>query len=410
MPEDLERLELLLPEVAHLATRDPQVYALAYVERYQDDCVYLEHEWDFLAMAQLRAWQQEKYEVVVRLATALAHPAGRRANLAEAEQALQLGIEASRFLQDTRHLASFLNRLGCLKVACGHYQQGQQIWHTSLQLAETAGVVPLLWEPFASFTHVADLLGNYGAATRFVEHLQNTQRAEDPASLSVALFVKGLFARFIYRLDEAYEYLSACLRLLLASLSGKPASPIQQIFCLTIQVELARVQGQYARSQAYMESVLALAQIYGDHYALGTLLIDQLAFTYQQSHFADTRATLLRLRQLTQGMQVPHFIERSHFFEQRLADCLLTNESTPSLPNKPPGLLATSTPLYEPLSAREKEVLQLVAAGLPNQEIARQLVITLGTVKKHLEHIYAKLDTHSRTSALARARALKLLP
>jgi len=45
------------------------------------------------------------------------------------------------------------------------------------------------------------------------------------------------------------------------------------------------------------------------------------------------------------------------------------------------------------------EVLQLVAAGLSNQEIAGRLVITPGTVKKHLEHVYSKLDVHSRTSA-----------
>lgn len=409
-PEDLERLELLLPEFANLASRDPQEYALAYVERYQSNGAYLEHEWNFLAIAQVRAWQQEKYEVVARLAAALAYPAGRHANSAEVEQVLQLGIEASRLLHDTPRQTSLLNRLSCLLIARGDYQQGQQLWYTSFQLAESAGAVPTLWDPLASFAHIADILGNYGAAMRFAEHFQDVRQVEDPAGLLVALFARGFFARCINNLESAYEDLSACLRLLLAATPGAPTSPVQQIFSLTVQAELARTRGQYARSQAYTETALALAQIYSDHYTFGTLLIDQLSFSYQQGHFADTHRALLRLRQLTQGIETPHFIERRHFFEQRLAECLLESPDASLSPPTLPALLQAPTGLYEPLSAREEEVLQLVAAGLPNREIARQLVITPGTVKKHLEHIYTKLDTHNRTSAIARARALRMLP
>ncbi len=61
------------------------------------------------------------------------------------------------------------------------------------------------------------------------------------------------------------------------------------------------------------------------------------------------------------------------------------------------------------LSKREVEVLQLVAEGFSNREIAARLVVTVGTVKKHLEHVYSKLDAHGRTHAVARARALRLV-
>ncbi|HEY1016574.1 MAG TPA: LuxR C-terminal-related transcriptional regulator [Herpetosiphonaceae bacterium] len=67
-------------------------------------------------------------------------------------------------------------------------------------------------------------------------------------------------------------------------------------------------------------------------------------------------------------------------------------------------------PLIEPLSERELEVLELIAAGCSNQEIADKLIITVGTVKRHVTNIFGKLDTHSRTQALVRARELKLLP
>jgi LuxR family maltose regulon positive regulatory protein len=55
------------------------------------------------------------------------------------------------------------------------------------------------------------------------------------------------------------------------------------------------------------------------------------------------------------------------------------------------------------------EVLQLIAAGYSNREITRELVIALGTVKKHINNIFGKLDAHSRTQAVARARELGLI-
>ena len=65
--------------------------------------------------------------------------------------------------------------------------------------------------------------------------------------------------------------------------------------------------------------------------------------------------------------------------------------------------------LIEPLSARELEVLQLLAAGQSNQEIAQALFIAPGTVKQHLKAIFGKLQVHNRTEAARRAQELGLL-
>lgn len=61
------------------------------------------------------------------------------------------------------------------------------------------------------------------------------------------------------------------------------------------------------------------------------------------------------------------------------------------------------------LSARELDVLRLVAEGLTNRDIAKQLFISEGTVKTHLVHAFAKLDADSRTAAVAAARRHGLL-
>ena len=74
-----------------------------------------------------------------------------------------------------------------------------------------------------------------------------------------------------------------------------------------------------------------------------------------------------------------------------------------------PGATAPTAGLPEPLSAREQEVLRLLAAGLTNREIAAHLVISAETVKKHVASIYGKLAVRSRREAVARARNLGLL-
>jgi LuxR family maltose regulon positive regulatory protein len=63
----------------------------------------------------------------------------------------------------------------------------------------------------------------------------------------------------------------------------------------------------------------------------------------------------------------------------------------------------------EPFSERELEVLRLIASGKSNRRIAEDLYVSMGTVKTHINNLYRKLDTHSRTQAVARARESGLL-
>jgi LuxR family transcriptional regulator, maltose regulon positive regulatory protein len=63
----------------------------------------------------------------------------------------------------------------------------------------------------------------------------------------------------------------------------------------------------------------------------------------------------------------------------------------------------------ERLTERELQVLDLIAKGLDNQEIAQSLIVEISTVKKHIHNLFGKLDVNTRTQAIARARALGLL-
>ena len=62
------------------------------------------------------------------------------------------------------------------------------------------------------------------------------------------------------------------------------------------------------------------------------------------------------------------------------------------------------------LTAREVDVLRLLARGMSNKEIAEQLVITPKTVGNHVEHIYAKIDASTRATASLFAMRHGLLP
>jgi LuxR family transcriptional regulator, maltose regulon positive regulatory protein len=113
--------------------------------------------------------------------------------------------------------------------------------------------------------------------------------------------------------------------------------------------------------------------------------------------FADEGAPLARLlereRDAGGGMQT---------YLQRLQAAFATQLSAP------PASLALQ-PAAEPLTAREREVLTLIAEGLSNQELAARLHLSPQTVKVHTRNIYSKLGVTSRTQAVARGRDLGFL-
>lgn len=66
-------------------------------------------------------------------------------------------------------------------------------------------------------------------------------------------------------------------------------------------------------------------------------------------------------------------------------------------------------PLLDPLSKRELEVLNTIARGASNNQIAQELMITVDTVKRHISHIFSKLGVQNRVQAIKQARLLGLL-
>jgi LuxR family maltose regulon positive regulatory protein len=112
---------------------------------------------------------------------------------------------------------------------------------------------------------------------------------------------------------------------------------------------------------------------------------------------------LLTLRGGRDGWQAPY---SRGYVEQLLRETGVPAEAAPT-PGA--GARAQSSELVESLSERELEVLELLAQGLSNQQIANQLFISVGTVKRHTHNIYGKLTVENRTQALLKGRELGLI-
>ncbi|MCE7984362.1 MAG: hypothetical protein DYG89_24575 [Caldilinea sp. CFX5] len=177
----------------------------------------------------------------------------------------------------------------------------------------------------------------------------------------------------------------------------------QRIEVLTLQAQLAQAQGQEDEAITRLQAALTLAEPEG--------YIQLFVIQGEALHWllVKTRATLHEPRLCAYLDRLLIASGAVHLADSDASTTVLPPPATcgerGSLWDGPP--LAT---LIEPLSARELHVLRLLAAGASNQAIAEELVIALTTAKKHVSNIIGKLGVENRTQAVARARALGLLP
>jgi LuxR family maltose regulon positive regulatory protein len=194
-----------------------------------------------------------------------------------------------------------------------------------------------------------------------------------------------------------------------------------------ILVAQARATGDTAllrQVERRLEAAWRLAEAQG----LGWLRLRVLILRALLADVRSDRAAALGSLAAAVGLAEPEGVARPFLDEGAPMAALLTDLRTASRDAREPAgnvspayldtLLAAfpgteegrhRTGLVESLTERELKVLRLLAAGRSNAEMAAELVVEQSTVKTHLIHMYSKLGVHSRTQAVARARALRLL-
>ncbi len=193
------------------------------------------------------------------------------------------------------------------------------------------------------------------------------------------------------RLSREIMPLSANGQQLLSWIEGLPRETLDsypRIGLLYIHALL--LTQQYERARRYLKLTRYALRYWESSEKAGVEAEIEILYTYLRMHQELTS----RYRETINGL--------AHFMLPTSAEKELASQRQKS----------GEDPVMEPdpLSKRELEVLSCIAAGMSNQEIAQKIVVAVGTVKRHINNIYNKLDVHSRIQAVRYAQIHHLLP
>jgi LuxR family maltose regulon positive regulatory protein len=275
--------------------------------------------------------------------------------------------------------------LARVQHARGHGEAALATLDAFIQLARERQFFELLIDQAAVRQARLQLLqGDLGAALRWAE-ASGLAPADEISFPREAAHLT--LARVRIAAGQAAEVMPLLARLL-ADAESK-ARMHSAIEIRTLQALAYHSLGDRPRALAALGSALALAEPEG---YVRTFVDEgaQMAALLQEAHTHDSMTDY-----------VTKLLAAFGHFRFQIVDFRLKQEQS--------TIYNLQSAMVEPLSEREREVLDLVAAGLSNQEIAARLFVGVSTVKKHINNIFGKLAVRSRTQALARARELNLL-
>ena len=305
----------------------------------------------------------------------MAEVAYQRGDLAAARRELQTGLPLCRQLSDTLALAAGLATLAWIRQAEGDPAGARQAMIEAERAGPSPAAAGLLNPVPAQQARLALAQGNIAAAARWARR----QRLSPAYTRERDQLV---LARLLLAQDQPHQALRLLGRLsVLADRQGRVGSTIEIAVLRALALAAA---GDRAAAAQDLAGTLALAarpgylRVFADEGPPMAALLTQVAAAHRQGQPA--------ARQVPLGY---------------LAAVLRASAPATRVPEVPG--------LAEPLTAREIQVLRLLAAGVPNRRIADDLVVTLDTVKKHVTHVLGKLGAANRTEAVTRARQLGLI-
>ena len=281
-----------------------------------------------------------------------------------------------------------------------------------LRLAESGGDFVFVRDGYIAQARVEQSQGNLdGAATLLMKALQVSPQAE--RSLGVmpmdALWARLCLARG--NLPEAEEWLSRI------RFCPEDEPVFAQEFNLLTLARIQLAQERFEDTCRLLKRLIPVAESAGRFGRVIEMLILQALAWQAKGEVSNALPLLARALSLAEpGGYIRVFLDEGapmakllyHARSRQIAPKYVARLLS-EFDKKPTVIPATKQPLIEMLSERELEILRLVAGGKSNQEIAAELYLAVGTVKKHISNIFGKLNVESRTRCIAQARQLHLI-
>ncbi|MEZ4681474.1 MAG: LuxR C-terminal-related transcriptional regulator [Caldilineaceae bacterium] len=328
-----------------------------------------------------------------------------RNELTSAENALRQAIELGQLMADGTMIRRAIFRLAPLCQLAGDDGTAQALWQRALAADDTVEEPQLSLQQVRGWLMQAAVADDRTALTKASQWANRySQQPNDPHSYSAA------FAQILVAWVELMEGRSAQALRRMAPLmaTARAAGHTEQLIQLLVIQALAHAAvGDVDAAHAQLIHVLRLTapegyiRVFVD---MGEPMRDLLA----SLHLSGSDRALVDYREQLFAAFAP---QSGQQIGTETAG--LVASPAPPIGNRQQFDMAQeksqSRELIESLSDRELEILHLVATGLSNSQLADELIVTVGTIKKHLNNIYGKLGVASRTQAIARGRELNLL-